>query len=75
MRTGTVVELLVAVVVLAAGCAHSSNTGEGVDKELKVGDLVPDLVLKAHDGTTFELKKYRGKKVLLSSFPKAFTPV
>lgn len=67
--------MLATVVVLAAACAHSGNRSDGNNKGLKVGDSVPDLVLKAHDGTNFELKKHRGKKVLLSSFPKAFTPV
>ncbi len=42
---------------------------------LQPGDCVPDFTLPAHDGTMITLSDYRGKFVLLSSFPAVNTPV
>ncbi len=42
---------------------------------LEVGDKVPDFSLPAHDGSTFSLSDYAGKKVLISSYPAATTAV
>ena len=43
---------------------------------LKVGDRVPDLVLKNHLGDTIRLGDYRGKRnVVVVFFPLAWTPV
>ncbi|DAC13779.1 MAG TPA: peroxiredoxin [Candidatus Poseidoniales archaeon] len=43
---------------------------------LKVGDIAPDFTLKAHDNTTFvTLSEEKGKRILLSFYPAAFTGV
>lgn len=42
---------------------------------LQPGDCVPDFTLPAHDGTMITLSDYRGKFVLLSSFPMVNTSV
>jgi peroxiredoxin len=42
---------------------------------LKVGDLAPNFELKDHEGNVFSLKDFRGKKVLISSHPLAWTGV
>jgi len=41
--------------------------------ELKVGDNAPDFSLPGTDGKTYALKDLKGKTVVLSWFPKAFT--
>ena len=38
------------------------------------GDLAPDFVLPAHDGTTVKLSDLAGHHVLLWYYPKADTP-
>ncbi|MGX9367032.1 peroxiredoxin [Desulfoplanes sp. PS50] len=44
--------------------------------KVKVGDMAPDFILPAIDGTRVSLSDYRGKKhVMLSFVPAAFTPV
>jgi len=40
-----------------------------------IGKEVEDFVLKDHNGKPFTLAQYRGKRVLLSFHPLAFTPV
>ncbi len=42
---------------------------------IAVGDLAPDFALKDNRGELIELKAYRGKKVLLSWHPLAWTRV
>lgn len=44
-------------------------------KPIAVGDLAPDFALKDNRGELIELKAYRGKKVLLSWHPLAWTKV
>ncbi len=44
-------------------------------KPIAVGDLAPDFALKDNRGELIELKAYRGKKVLLSFHPLAWTKV
>lgn len=44
-------------------------------KQIAVGDLAPDFALKDNRGELIELKTYRGKKVLLSWHPLAWTRV
>ncbi len=41
----------------------------------KIGDIAPDFELKDQDGKTVKLSDFRGKKVLLSFHPLAFTEV
>jgi peroxiredoxin Q/BCP len=41
--------------------------------ELKVGDKAPDFSLPGTDGKTHSLSDLKGKLVVLSWFPKAFT--
>jgi len=48
------------------GCAASAD-------DLKVGDRAPDFTLQASDGKTYPLSALRGRAVVLSWFPKAFT--
>lgn len=43
--------------------------------ELKVGDKVPDFTLKDQDKNDVKLSDFKGKKVLLSFHPLAWTPV
>lgn len=38
-----------------------------------VGEVAPDFELKKQDGETVKLSDYRGKKVVLFAYPKAFT--
>lgn len=38
-----------------------------------VGEMAPDFELKKQDGETVKLSDYRGKKVVLFAYPKAFT--
>jgi len=42
---------------------------------IKVGDLAPDFTLKDHNGNEIKLSELRGRKVLLSFHPLAFTGV
>ncbi len=42
---------------------------------MKVGAQAPDFELKTHDGEMFKLSDYRGKRVLLSFHPLAWTSV
>jgi len=44
-------------------------------RKLKVGEKAPDFVLKDQDGKEFRLLDFRGKKVLLSFHPLAWTSV
>lgn len=44
-------------------------------KELKVGDQAPKLELNNHRGERVNLEELKGKRVLLSFYPVAFTPV
>ncbi len=44
-------------------------------KTIAAGDLAPDFALKDNRGELIELKAYRGKKVLLSWHPLAWTRV
>jgi Peroxiredoxin len=44
-------------------------------KRITVGDLAPDFVLKDNRGQEIRLSDYRGKKVLLSWHPLAWTRV
>ena len=41
---------------------------------LKVGDRAPGFLLKNQNGETCELEKYKGNKLVIYFFPKAFTP-
>lgn len=42
---------------------------------LKTGEIAPDFVLKDHNGKDFRLSELRGKRVLLSFHPLAWTEV
>ncbi|MCD6146982.1 MAG: redoxin domain-containing protein [Thermoplasmata archaeon] len=42
---------------------------------MKVGDMAEDFILKDNRNREFNLSDYRGKKVLLSFHPLAWTPV
>ncbi len=42
---------------------------------LKIGDIVSDFELKDQYGDSFKLSNYKGKKVLISSHPLAWTSV
>lgn len=44
-------------------------------KEINVGDPVPDFSLKDHNGNDHTLSGYKGKKVILSFHPLAWTGV
>lgn len=44
-------------------------------KLIEVGNVAPDFTLKDHNDQTISLSNYRGKKVLLSWHPLAWTPV
>jgi peroxiredoxin len=44
-------------------------------KLISVGDTAPDFSLKDNNNRTVKLSDYRGKKVLLSWHPLAWTPV
>jgi peroxiredoxin len=45
------------------------------ERKIKVGDMAPDFTLKDQDGKDFTLSAYRGKRVLLSFHPLAWTDV
>jgi mycoredoxin-dependent peroxiredoxin len=48
----------------------------GRTSTLNVGDPAPDFVLKSHDGGTFKLSDYKGKRnVVIAFYAFAFTPV
>jgi hypothetical protein len=50
------------------------NSAQGAPPaELKVGDKAPDFSLPGTDGKTYTLAELKGKYVVLSWFPKAFT--
>jgi peroxiredoxin Q/BCP len=49
------------------------SAGRTAAQELKAGDPAPDFTLQASDGQTYTLSKLRGRTVMLSWFPKAFT--
>ena len=54
-------------------CAFAASEGASVTA-LKVGDKAPAFKLKGSDGKTYELKKFKGKQVVVIAwFPKAFT--
>ncbi len=42
---------------------------------IKVGEKAPDFTLKNHNGEDVKLSSFRGKKVLLSWHPRAYTGV
>jgi peroxiredoxin len=42
---------------------------------LKVGDKIPDFELRDHNDKPHKISDYKGKKVLLSLHPFAYTPV
>ncbi len=44
-------------------------------EEIKVGDAAPDFALKDHNGNDVKLSDYKGKKVILSFHPLAWTDV
>ena len=44
-------------------------------KEIKVGDIAPDVTLVANDLSEVKLSSFRGKKVILSVVPSLDTPV
>ncbi len=44
-------------------------------RTLKVGDIAPDFALKDHHNQEFRLGDQKGKRVLLSFHPLAWTPV
>jgi peroxiredoxin Q/BCP len=44
------------------------------DHMLEIGDVAPEFVLTADDGTEVSLSDFRGKKVALYFYPKADTP-
>jgi len=44
-------------------------------KLIKVGDQAPDLILKDHNGNDVKLSDFKGKRVLLSFHPLAWTSV
>lgn len=46
-----------------------------MEKPIKVGEKVPDFTLKDQEGNAVSLASFRGKKVLLSFHPLAWTPV
>jgi len=46
-----------------------------VEGKLEMGDMAPDFVLRDQAGKEFKLSDFRGKRVLLSFHPAAFTPV
>ena len=39
----------------------------------EIGKPAPEFKLKAHDGTEVSLSQYRGKWVIISAYPLAFT--
>ncbi len=45
------------------------------EMKLKVGDPAPDFAIPNQNGETVALKDLKGKKVLLSFHPLAFTPI
>jgi peroxiredoxin len=45
------------------------------ERQLKVGDMAPDFVLRDQSGKEFKLSDFRGKRVLLSFHPLAWTRV
>ena len=45
------------------------------ESRLKTGDMAPDFVLKDQSGKEFKLSDFRGKRVLLSFHPAAWTRV
>jgi len=45
------------------------------ERKVKVGDTAPDFVLKDQDGKDFKLSDAKGKRVLLSFHPLAWTDV
>jgi len=45
------------------------------NSQLKKGDMAPDFVLRDQRGQEFKLSDFRGKKVLLSFHPAAWTRV
>lgn len=45
------------------------------EDKLKIGDMAPDFVLRDQAGKEFKLSDFRGKRVLLSFHPAAFTGI
>jgi thioredoxin-dependent peroxiredoxin len=41
---------------------------------IKLGQLAPDFTATTTSGHPFQLTAYRGKRLVLYFFPKAFTP-
>jgi peroxiredoxin len=46
-----------------------------IERKVKVGDIAGDFTLQDHNGSNFILSGHRGKRVLLSFHPLAWTPV
>ena len=64
-----------ALALPAAGQAQQSQAQPAVAKtHLKVGDTAPDFKIKDHNGKTWKLSSFRGKKnVVLAFYVLAFT--
>lgn len=43
--------------------------------QISIGDIAPDFILKDNRGNMLNLAEYKGKKVLLSWHPLAWTPI
>ncbi len=58
---------------MLVACTFTASEEASVT-ELNVGDKAPVFKLKGSDGKTYELKKFKGKQVVVITwFPKAFT--
>jgi peroxiredoxin Q/BCP len=58
----------------AGGTNPVLNTMIAMPKELKEGDIAPEIKLMTDQGEPFQLSKLKGKTVVLYFYPKADTP-
>ena len=58
-------------------CGNETRSGDDRrhNMRLKVGDIVPEFELKDQNGNDVKLSEYKGRRVLLSFHPLAWTPV
>ena len=59
--------------VAAVACMAVATPAAQDPPVLNVGDKAPDFSLPGTDGKTYTLSSLKGKTVILSWFPKAFT--
>lgn len=75
MRNFYRIYLLVYLLLFTAHLTFGNSTSKEKNMEIKIGDAIPNIVLRNQNGELFDLKKKTiGKNVVLYFYPKDDTP-